>query len=196
MSGRIEKSKSPTAASRRKLLRIIRFSNEGVEIMPCSNCRSRGVRCLVLPDSEVCGTCHRLGISCDASADAICTLSRLVTESDRLDREEEAEESRFRERAAELQRKAEAYQQAQAELNESLSKLERLRSQKRMVFKKSRIVSEEFPEDSENASSAAREAQANGAFGIVDWNAVMAGSSGFDFDFGTPREVVGSSGGS
>lgn len=131
----------------------------------------------------------------------VCSLAnsvvnRLVVESDRLDREEQAEESRFRERAAELQRKADAYQKAQAELNESLSRLERLRTQKRMVFKKSRIVSDEFPEDVEETSSAAREAQANGAFGVVDWDAVMAGSSGFEFDFGTPREAVESSEGS
>ncbi|KAH9225247.1 hypothetical protein K456DRAFT_1419257 [Colletotrichum gloeosporioides 23] len=174
MSGRVQKSKSPGvskspgASTRRRLLRILRFANEGiVNEMPCSNCRSRGVRCLLLPDSDTCGTCHRLGIPCDASEDAICALNRLVAESDRLDKAEEAEEAKFRERAAVLQQKAEAYQKAQSELNESLAKLEQLREQKRMVFKKGKVA---VAESSEEVSDSVLEAQSVDA--LFDWNPV------------------------
>ncbi|KAF6805927.1 hypothetical protein CSOJ01_09150 [Colletotrichum sojae] len=197
MSGRVQKSKSSGSSTRRRLLRILRFANEGIEIyMPCSNCRSRGLRCLLLPDCDICGTCHRLGIPCNASEDAICTrtlvssvlflvkadsvVNRLVAESDRLNKEEEVEEAKFRERAALLQQKAEAYRKAQSELNESLAKLERLREQKRMVFKKGRVVSAESSEEAGAASvpPATLEAQLVGAWGganvdaLFDWNPV------------------------
>ncbi|KAK2729825.1 hypothetical protein CKAH01_09990 [Colletotrichum kahawae] len=152
--------------------------------MPCSNCRSRGVRCLLLPDSDICGTCHRLGIPCDASEDAICTLNRLVAESDRLDQAEVAEEAKFRERAAALQQKAEAYQKAQSELNESLAKLERLREQKRMVFRKGKVA---VAESSEDVSTSTLESQSMGAWGTSNVDAL------FDWNPATPNFLSGES---
>ncbi|KAF4412869.1 hypothetical protein CGGC5_v004747 [Colletotrichum fructicola Nara gc5] len=182
---RVQKPKSSGASTRRRLFRILRFINEGIENeMPCSNCRSRGVRCLLLPDSDICGTCHRLGIPCDASEDAICTLNRLVAESDRLDQAEVAEEARFRERAAALQQKAEAYQKAQSELNESLAKLERLREEKRMVFRKGKAA---VAESSEDVSAATLEAQSTGAWSASNVDAL------FDWNPATPNFLSGES---
>ncbi|KAK1989771.1 hypothetical protein LX36DRAFT_664904 [Colletotrichum falcatum] len=160
----------------------------------------------MLEGKSKCYECTRRGRSCDASASAICdreslravvfssanahVVDRLLTEADRLEREEEAEEILLRKRA-------EALRRAQAEMDESLSKLDRLRKAKRMVFKKGRAIPDP-PEGlaSSDESLLVREAQSSGAFGVIDWDAVMAGSSGFDFDFGTPQEVAESSGGS
>ncbi|EXF84535.1 hypothetical protein CFIO01_13753 [Colletotrichum fioriniae PJ7] len=182
---------SASSSTHRRLKLALEIKERGFEIaMPCSFCRSAGRRCKMLEGKSKCYECTRRGRSCDASASAICDLDRLLTEADRLEREEEAEESLLRKRA-------EALRRAQAEMDESLSKLDRLRKAKRMVFKKGRAIpgpSEEVAPSDE--SLLVRDAQSSGAFGVIDWDAVMAGSSGFDFDFGTPREVAESSGGS
>ncbi|KAL0936737.1 uncharacterized protein CTRU02_208952 [Colletotrichum truncatum] len=67
-------------------------------------------------------------------------VERLMVESRRLDDEEEETEELFRKRM-------EALQKAQAEVNETLAKLDRVRKAKRIVFKKGRketsVVAEE-----------------------------------------------------
>ncbi|KAH9232966.1 hypothetical protein K456DRAFT_53689 [Colletotrichum gloeosporioides 23] len=104
--------------------------------MPCSYCRSSGKRCKLLPGGEVCGECTCLGRSYDAAADAI--LDCLLDEAACLEDAEVAEEEVLR-------RKAAALRAAQAELDKSIARLDRLRKQKRMVFRKGREVTEEEP---------------------------------------------------
>ncbi|KAL0939852.1 uncharacterized protein CTRU02_206462 [Colletotrichum truncatum] len=157
--------------------------------MPCRRCRSKGLRCKMLPGSLVCGECVAVGgtrRSCNASDDAICQLERLMVESRRLDDEEEKTEELFRKRM-------EALQKAQAEVNETLAKLDRVRKAKRIVFKKGRketsVVAEEgVAEPSLAESSLVLEAQSVGAFSAVDLDAVFG-----DWNPGTLNFLSGES---
>ncbi|KAL0932648.1 uncharacterized protein CTRU02_211611 [Colletotrichum truncatum] len=65
-------------------------------------------------------------------------FDRLLDEAARLEDAEVAEEEVLRKKAA-------ALRAAQAELDESMARLDRLRKQKRMVFRKGREVTEEEP---------------------------------------------------
>ncbi|KAL0932391.1 uncharacterized protein CTRU02_213344 [Colletotrichum truncatum] len=129
--------------------------------MPCSYCRSAGKRCKLLPGGEVCGECTCLGQSCDAAADAVCALDRLLDEAARLEDAEVAEEEVLRKKAA-------ALRAAQAELDESMARLDRLRKQKRMVFRKGREVTEEEP-----VASPVSEVQSMGGFGVIDLDSIL-----------------------
>jgi predicted transcriptional regulator len=100
-------------------------------------------------------------------------VSRIVSESQRLEREElDAEESFRAEREALLQ--------AQRRLDESLARLDRIRRQKRSLLtrgtemvRRGLASLDEVEEAERQESSAALEAQVNGAFGVVDWGAVF-----------------------
>lgn len=110
-------------------------------------------------------------------------VSRLLEESQRLEQAERDEEEVFRE-------KVNALHKAQLEMSESLGRLERLRDEKRMIFKKGDAVAAEqlvavgAPSDSE--SLLALEVQANGGMDVVDWSTVFAG-----VHFGSPGAVLG-----
>ncbi|KAK1723109.1 uncharacterized protein BDZ83DRAFT_581622, partial [Colletotrichum acutatum] len=60
-------------------------------------------------------------------------INRLLTEANRLEHKEEAEKLL-------LHQRAEALRRAQAKINKSLSKLNRLQKAKRIVFKKGRAI--------------------------------------------------------
>ncbi|KAL0942644.1 uncharacterized protein CTRU02_200530 [Colletotrichum truncatum] len=163
MSGRV--SENPAISTLRRYRRSLNIAENGFEVMPCRRCRSKGLRCKMLPGSLVCGECVAVGgtrRSCNASDDAICQRSansyiveRLMVESRRLDDEEEETEELFRKRM-------EALQKAQAEVNETLAKLDRVRKAKRIVFKKGR-----------KETSVVAEEGSVGAFGAVDLDAVF-----------------------
>ncbi|TID01722.1 hypothetical protein CH35J_002023 [Colletotrichum higginsianum] len=188
----LSESCAKASSTQRRLKLALEIREFGFDVMPCSYCRSAGRRCKMLAGKSKCSECVRRGRSCDASANAICELDRLLNESDRLEREEESEELILRQRA-------EALRRAQAEMDESLAKLDRIRKAKRMVFKKGREIPDGGPEDSvvsSSESAVAKEAQAGGAFGVVDWEAVFEDPELADFDFGTPLAVPESVGGS
>ena len=102
-----------------------------------------------------------------------CSVSRIVAESKRLDQEEQDAEESFR-------AEREALRQAQLRLDESLARLDRIRTQKRSLLtrgtemvRRGLASLDEVEEADRQESSAALEAQANGAFGVIDWNAVF-----------------------
>ncbi|KAF5495393.1 hypothetical protein CGCA056_v006129 [Colletotrichum aenigma] len=171
---------NPAISTLRRYRRSFNIAENGFEVMPCRRCRSKGLRCKMLPGSLVCGECVAVGgtrRSCNASDDAICqsnscVVERLMVESRRLDDEEEETEELFRKRM-------EVLQKAQAEVNEALAKLDRVRKAKRMVFKKGRketlVVAEE-------ESSLVLEARSVGAFGAIDLDTVLG-----DWNPGTPN---------
>ncbi|KAF5526236.1 hypothetical protein CGCA056_v003435 [Colletotrichum aenigma] len=109
------------------------------------------------------------------------SVERLMVESRRLDDEEEETEELFRKRM-------EVLQKAQAEVNEALAKLDRVRKAKRMVFKKGRketlVVAEEEGAASPSLveSSLVLEARSVGAFGAIDLDTVLG-----DWNPGTPN---------
>lgn len=155
----------------------------GYDVMPCSFCSARGLRCKMIERSSKCGECVRRGRSCDASGVAIssrrcpsCVLlffanecllvGRIISESKRLDQEEErAEEQMLK---------------AQAELNEALARLARLRRQKRQLVTKGQQMTrlglqslDELEEEERRESEAVIDAQSLGAIDVLDWNAVF-----------------------
>ncbi|KAH9225185.1 hypothetical protein K456DRAFT_59673 [Colletotrichum gloeosporioides 23] len=144
--------------------------------MPCSYYRSSRKHYKLLPRGEVCGECTCLGRSYDAAADTIYALDRLLDEAARLEDAEVAEEEVLRKKAA-------ALRAAQAELDESMARLDRLRKQKRMVFRKGREVTEEEP-----VASSVSEVQSMGGFGAIDLDAVLG-----DWNLGTPNFLSGES---
>ncbi|KAL2196648.1 hypothetical protein P885DRAFT_37161 [Corynascus similis CBS 632.67] len=170
MAGRVKK-RSSKSSQRAALAAAI--DELGYEVMPCSFCHSRGLRCKMIERSSRCGECVRRGRSCDGSGVPVSSLSRIVDESKRLDREEQDAKESFRlERAALLE--------AQQCMDESLARLDRIRRQKRLLLTKGRdmvrrgLASLDEVEEAERQESAASvEAQVNGAFGVVGWNAVF-----------------------
>lgn len=111
-------------------------------------------------------------------------MEHLLDETHRLDREEQEEEDRLRERSKALQK-------AQADLNESLAKLDRLRQQKRMVFKKGMSVAEESDPPSAE-SEAVVEVQSSGGLDVIDWDAVFRDAEMVGFE-GSPGAMLASS---
>ncbi|KAG8417829.1 hypothetical protein J3458_005288 [Metarhizium acridum] len=141
--------------------------------MPCSFCSARGFRCKMIERSLKCGECVRRGRSCDASGVAINSLGRIISESKRLNREEESAEEL-------LASRREALRQAQADLDESLNRLERLRKQKRQLLSKGNEMTrlglqslDELDEEERRESEAVIDAQSLGAIDVLDWNAVF-----------------------
>jgi len=56
----------------------------GYDVMPCSFCSSRGLRCRMIERSSKCGECVRRGRSCDATGVAVNSrkwFGRLVSSS-------------------------------------------------------------------------------------------------------------------
>ncbi|KAL0935758.1 uncharacterized protein CTRU02_210349 [Colletotrichum truncatum] len=88
-------------------------------------------------------------------------VDRLLDEAARLEDAEVAEEEVLRKKAA-------ALRAAQAELDESMARLDRLRKQKRMVFRKGREVTEEEP-----VASPVSEVQSMGGFGVIDLDSIL-----------------------
>ncbi|KZL75075.1 hypothetical protein CI238_11125 [Colletotrichum incanum] len=97
--------------------------------MPCTFCRSRGLCCRIIERSSKCGEYVRRGRACDASGVALNSLLRIISESRRLENKEEAAKEL-------LSARRNALRQAQADLDESLARLERLRRQKRQLMTK------------------------------------------------------------
>ncbi|KAI1869361.1 uncharacterized protein JN550_005991 [Neoarthrinium moseri] len=185
MSGRVEKS----SRSKKTLYRLSladRIERCGVDVMPCSFCEKRNLRCRMMEGVSRCKECCRRGRSCDGSGVTLSSLQRINAEEDRLVREEEvAEEKLLR---------------AQQEVNEALSKLMRLRAQKRalktrgvdMVNRGLRSL-DELDEQERAESDAVVAVQSQGGVGVIDWSSV--GIPGIDWDAlgGTSQGVQHSS---
>lgn len=108
-------------------------------------------------------------------------VGRIISESKRLDKEEESAEELLASRRA-------ALRQAQADLDESLNRLERLRKQKRQLISKGNEMArlglqslDELEEEERRESDAVIEAQSLGAIDLIDWNAV-SGDANFGVD--------------
>ncbi|KID82168.1 hypothetical protein MGU_10519 [Metarhizium guizhouense ARSEF 977] len=100
-------------------------------------------------------------------------VGRIISESKRLNREEESAEEL-------LASRREALRQAQADLDESLNRLERLRKQKRQLLSKGNEMTrlglqslDELDEEERRESEAVIDAQSFGATDVLDWNAVF-----------------------
>lgn len=97
---------------------------------------------------------------------SVLVVGRIISESKRLDQEEErAEEQMLK---------------AQAELNEALARLARLRRQKRQLVTKGQQMTrlglqslDELEEEERRESEAVIDAQSLGAIDVLDWNAVF-----------------------
>ena len=99
-------------------------------------------------------------------------MSRIISESKRIDREEESAEELLSARRS-------ALRQAQADLEEALNRLVRLRRQKRQLVTRGNEMArlglqslDELEEVERQESEAVIDVQAMGGFGVIDWNAV------------------------
>lgn len=123
-------------------------------------------------------------------------MTRIVDESNRLDREERDAEEAFRvERTALLE--------AQKRMDESLARLDRIRSQKRLLFSKGGDMVrrglaslDEVEAIEQQESLAVVDAQVNGAFGLIDWGGVSQPELGLPVDPGFFGETPAASQGS
>ncbi|KJK83615.1 hypothetical protein H634G_00847 [Metarhizium anisopliae BRIP 53293] len=140
-------SKAPSTLRNDRLADSI--ESFGYDVMPCSFCSARGLRCKMIERSSKCGE-----------------FGRIISESKRLDQEEErAEEQMLK---------------AQAELNEALARLARLRRQKRQLVTKGQQMTrlglqslDALEEEERRESEAVIDAQSLGAIDVLDWNAVF-----------------------
>lgn len=177
-----KKARSSTDRRKAKVLIIQEF---GVEVMPCSFCESKNFSCRAMPDSdENCLECTRRGISCDRSGVTLSAgmrifplvmlpfllislvASRITAEKRRLESEEDAAEERLL--------------RAQAEMNQALAKLSRLRRQKRQLQKrglemlrKGKGSLDELEESDRQESEAVAVAHSWGAHGVIDWESSL-----------------------
>jgi hypothetical protein len=73
MSGRVQKR--PSSTSRRQALALL-IESIGFEVMPCSFCQSRRLKCRMIERTSKCAECTRRGKACDASGVSISAGAR------------------------------------------------------------------------------------------------------------------------
>ncbi|KAK3896392.1 hypothetical protein C8A05DRAFT_48491 [Staphylotrichum tortipilum] len=172
MSDRVAKKSSKTI-QRATLAATI--DELGFEVMPCSFCHSKGLRCKMLERSSRCGECVRRGRSCDGSGVPVSALDRIVAESRRLDSEEQDAEEALRAERLALAEAQKASAEAQRRLDESWARLDRLRRQKRMLLSRGGDMVRRGLESLDEMEEAdRREANAAGdPVDMVDWDAAF-----------------------
>ncbi|RKK07028.1 hypothetical protein BFJ65_g7214 [Fusarium oxysporum f. sp. cepae] len=172
--------------TQRRLARAKLIASTGYEIMPCSFCTENHTKCMMKEGWKNCSECTRRGRSCDGKGVTLTEADRLVQEKNRIEADEEATE--------------EELIQLQRQLNERLSKLMRLRRQKRLIQTKGlRALEKELAtmSDSEKADCLVPEADRvvesveAGAPDLIDWSVVFDPS--FVVENGTSSGVVGHS---
>jgi ABC-type transporter Mla subunit MlaD len=107
-------------------------------------------------------------------------VTRIIDESRRLDREEQDAEEAFRSERSSLLEVQARLVESQRRLDESLARLDRIRRQKRQLLSKGGDMVrrglaslDEMEEVERQESNAVVEASVNGAFGVMDWNAIF-----------------------
>lgn len=119
MSSRVKKS----AAHERRVGLIELIDKHGYEVMPCSFCFDRDLKCEMMDGVSRCKECVRRGRRCDGTGASLSSVHSVLHEQDRLEKEEEiAEEKLIR---------------AQQEAATALARLSRLRKQKRFLRERS-----------------------------------------------------------
>ncbi|RFN40978.1 hypothetical protein FIE12Z_13010 [Fusarium flagelliforme] len=181
-------SSAETARRKRRALLIL---SEGYVVIPCSYYKSKSAKCVMKEGHKNCSECTRRGRTCDGKGVSVAEADRLVQAKARLEAAEEATE----EELLDLQR----------QVNERLSKLMRLRRQKRLLQSKGmkmleRDIQAEGDLESSVVPSAVEESSsvvdsiAAGAVDLIDWNSVFvdAPSEWIDSVVGeSSSEVVG-----
>ena len=166
---------SDSAVRRQK--RYLAIERFGFSVMPCTRCKSKRVECKMVEGGRKCQTCTLVGRPCDSNGVPLFSrwwlflprsfvpltfvpVSRMVEEDERLEREEEKAE-------AELLQK-------QASLNEAISKLARLRRQRRLLKAKggAAVVSAERDASAEEVSEAVADVQSLVHSDVVDWSSL------------------------
>lgn len=165
-ANRVEKRTRPSKTDQRLKLTAT-IEEFGYDVMPCSFCHSRGLKCRMMERVSRCQECVRRGRSCDGAGVPLSSLSRVVAESQRL-RQEEADTS---EKLARLHR----------ETSEALAKLERLRKQREsLVSRGATMVNrglqslDALDEMEREESEAVMAVQSFGGVDVIDWNAVFS----------------------
>ncbi|KAH7163642.1 hypothetical protein DER46DRAFT_604836, partial [Fusarium sp. MPI-SDFR-AT-0072] len=168
----------------RRLARAKLIASTGYEIMPCSFCTENYTKCMMKEGWKNCSECTCRGRSCDGKGVTLSEADRLVQEKNRIEADEEATE--------------EELIKLQQQLNERLSKLMRLRRQKRLIQTKGLWALEkdsaamndrERMENLVSESEAVVESVEAGAADLIDWSAVFDPS--FVVADGNPSGVVG-----
>jgi hypothetical protein len=173
-------SRSRKSIQRDNLYRLIVAT--GFDVMPCSFCSSRHLKCRMTEEHSRCAECVRRGRSCDAAGVPLVSVNRIIDEKRRIEREEEEVESELL--------------HLQQQVAERFARLARLRRQRKTIVSKGHemvrrgLRSLDSLEEAEREESEAVVAvQSSGGFGVVDWNAVF----GDDFigpDLPEPSAVV------
>lgn len=184
MSGHISKTPRARPNQRESLdslaSHIVKF---GFEVMPCTPCFNRGLKCLMTEEIGRCAECVRSRRQCDGSGVPIDSLRRIGEEKDRLDREEQlAEESLLR-----LQKELkEDLVRKQRSIDEAVGRLIRLRHQKEFLRKRGvKMVQrglqslDELDELEAAEMAGGQVAETSGAteWPELDWDALMSGAS-------------------
>ena len=135
MSNRVQKSVSNSrrttrSSTARRIDLVESFEEFGFEVMPCSFCFSKDLRCEMMDTVSRCKECVSRGRSCDGSGVSLSSLENIRREHQRSEREELFAE----ERLLELQRRhLDAQRRHQEEMNEAIARLVRLRKQKSLA---------------------------------------------------------------
>jgi hypothetical protein len=112
-----------SVAYERRIGLIELIDKHGYEVMPCSYCFDRDLKCEMMDGVARCKECVRRGRKCDGTGASLSSVQSVLYEQDRLEKEEElAEEKLIR---------------AQQEAATALARLSRLRKQKRFLRERS-----------------------------------------------------------
>ncbi|EAQ87656.1 hypothetical protein CHGG_04275 [Chaetomium globosum CBS 148.51] len=185
----VEKRQSKSARYRASLAENI--EKNGFVVMPCTWCATQNLTCRMLPKVKRCSACVQRGRSCDGSGVPISQLDRIMQEQRRIEREErDTEES-----LEATQRKLEEEQRA---LTEHLSRLRRLRQQKKFLVDRGADMVARGLSTLDDLEEAERQ-EALAATGAPSSegvpNSFVDPSSGFDWSLGNPLAGVDPSAG-
>ncbi|EXK43533.1 hypothetical protein FOXG_18863 [Fusarium oxysporum f. sp. lycopersici 4287] len=155
---------SASACSRSARVDLI--NSESFQIMPYSYCCSHHLQCMMKPGNDVCEEYTRQDRPCDGKGISLTEADCLVQAKKRIEAAEEATE----EELLDLQRR----------LNERLSRLIRLRRQKRHIETRRQEMLEkgfqsidELEESERQESEAVVDARSAGAAYVIDWSTIL-----------------------
>ncbi|KAK1973406.1 hypothetical protein LZ30DRAFT_743667 [Colletotrichum cereale] len=146
--------------------------------MPYSFRRRSGYQCRIIERSSMCKECVRRGRACNASGDFLHPLSKTILNSKGLETKEEAADELLSAHHDTLHR-------TQADLDDSLARLKRLRWQKHHLVTNVSEMNrlglqslDEFEAATRAESEAVIEVQSCGGVNMVDWNAMFGDAWG------------------
>ncbi|KAI0388171.1 hypothetical protein F5Y17DRAFT_453930 [Xylariaceae sp. FL0594] len=165
--------------------------DSGVGAMPCARCFKRSLKCIVSPESTRCKECILAKRPCDGPGVTIESANKIISERDRIDREEEETEERLEQVRKEYLLARQRLDDEQQRLDAELAHLSRLRKQKRFLKKRASEMISRGSQSLEEYEDEIQESPPSSPPPIndFDWSGVDLGSPSWLGDLGSTAWV-------